>query len=107
MMISMSFVVINRDRRCNHTKEVLHETRPARDQCAKRFLHVQPFHRTIAERCDQLHQRSHCLISGAKDLDLTSIILRGALASDVAENIRFVENISEVISLGALGKVLG
>jgi nicotinamidase-related amidase len=52
----------------------------------------------------------YCVLStyrGARDADLTPIILRGALASDVLENIKFVENISELISLGALSKVLG
>jgi nicotinamidase-related amidase len=52
----------------------------------------------------------YCVLStyrGAKDLDLTPILLRGALASDVPENIRFVESISDIISYGALKKVLG
>jgi len=52
----------------------------------------------------------YCVLStcrGAKDLDLTPIILRGALASDIPENIKFVESISDLISYGALNKVLG
>jgi nicotinamidase-related amidase len=52
----------------------------------------------------------YCVLStarGAKDLDLTAIILRGSLASGVPENIRFVENISDLISYGALKKILG
>jgi nicotinamidase-related amidase len=52
----------------------------------------------------------HCVLStyrGAKDLDLTPILLRGSLASDIPENIRFVETISDVITYGALAKVLG
>ena len=51
-----------------------------------------------------------CVLStfrGAKDLDLTPIILRGALASDSLENIKFVENISDIISYGALKMILG
>jgi nicotinamidase-related amidase len=44
---------------------------------------------------------------GAKDLDLTPIILRGALASDIPENIKFVESITDFISYGALKTVLG
>jgi nicotinamidase-related amidase len=51
----------------------------------------------------------HCVLStyrGAKDLDLTPIILRGSLASGVLENIEFVESISDIISLRALKKVL-
>ncbi len=47
----------------------------------------------------------YCVLSthrGARDLDLTPIILRGALASDHPERIRFVEEISETISYGAL-----
>jgi len=52
----------------------------------------------------------YCVLAtcrGAEDLDLTSIILRGSLASGVAENIKFVESISNVISFQALKKVLG
>ncbi len=51
----------------------------------------------------------YCVLStyrGAEDLDLTPIILRGSLASGIPENIKFVESISEVISYGALKKVL-
>jgi nicotinamidase-related amidase len=51
----------------------------------------------------------YCVLStyrGAKDLDLTPILLRDSLASGVPENIRFVESISDVISYGALKKVL-
>jgi nicotinamidase-related amidase len=43
---------------------------------------------------------------GAKDLDLKPIILRGALASGNLEHIKFVENISDVISFGALRSFL-
>jgi nicotinamidase-related amidase len=46
-----------------------------------------------------------CVLStyrGAKDLDLNPILLVGSLASGVPENIRFVESVSQVISLGAL-----
>jgi nicotinamidase-related amidase len=52
----------------------------------------------------------YCVLStyrGAMDLDLTPIILRGSLASVTPENIRFVESISDIISYGALEKVLG
>ena len=51
----------------------------------------------------------YCVLStcrGAEDLDLTPILLRGALASSIPENIRFVESINNVISYGALKKVL-
>ncbi|MBU0496077.1 MAG: cysteine hydrolase [Chloroflexi bacterium] len=51
----------------------------------------------------------YCVLStyrGAEDLDLTPIILRGSLASSTLENIRFVESINDVISYGALEKVL-
>jgi nicotinamidase-related amidase len=50
-----------------------------------------------------------CVLStyrGARDLDMQPIILRGAIASGNSENIRFVENINEIISLGALEKLL-
>jgi nicotinamidase-related amidase len=51
-----------------------------------------------------------CVLStyrAAQDNDLTAIILRGALASDSRENIRFVESISELITFRALRKMLG
>jgi len=52
----------------------------------------------------------HCVLStyrGSMDLDLTPIILRGSLASDNLENIKFVESISNLISIGVLKKMLG
>jgi nicotinamidase-related amidase len=52
----------------------------------------------------------HCPLStyrGAQDLDLTPVILRGSLASGSLENIRFVESISDIVSYGALKRVLG
>ncbi len=52
----------------------------------------------------------HCVLStyrGAEDLDLTAIVLRGAIASGNPKYLRFVEAISEVISHGTLVKVLG
>jgi nicotinamidase-related amidase len=51
----------------------------------------------------------HCVLStyrGAQDYDLTPILLRGAIAGDKLENIRFVESISEIISFRALKKAL-
>ena len=51
----------------------------------------------------------HCVLStyrGAQDYDFTPIILRGSLASDNAEHIRFVEEITETISFGALKTML-
>jgi nicotinamidase-related amidase len=52
----------------------------------------------------------YCVLStyrGAEDIDgLTPIILRNSLASGSLENIRFVENISALISYEALKKVL-
>jgi nicotinamidase-related amidase len=51
----------------------------------------------------------YCVLSayrGAQDLDLTPILLRGSLASGTLENIRFVESISDVVSYGALKKLL-
>jgi len=50
-----------------------------------------------------------CVLStykGAQDYDFTPIILRGSLASDNAEHIRFVEEISETITFGALKALL-
>ena len=52
----------------------------------------------------------YCVLSacrGAEDVDLKSILLRGALASGTSENIRFVESICDIISLGSLRQVLG
>jgi nicotinamidase-related amidase len=50
-----------------------------------------------------------CVLStyrGAEDFDFKPIILKGSLASDKAEHIRFVEEISETISFGALKTLL-
>jgi nicotinamidase-related amidase len=52
----------------------------------------------------------YCVLStcrGARDLDLTPIIMRGAIASGVEENIRFVQNVEDIISYWALEKALG
>jgi nicotinamidase-related amidase len=43
---------------------------------------------------------------GAIDVDLFSVLLKGGLASYTLKNIAFVEEISEIISLGALEKFL-
>ena len=51
----------------------------------------------------------YCVLStykGAQDLDLTAIMLKGALASDNTEHIKFVEEITEIISYGALKTLL-
>lgn len=51
----------------------------------------------------------YCVLStyrGAQDCDFAPIILRGSLASGNAEHIRFVEEITETISLGALKTLL-
>jgi len=50
-----------------------------------------------------------CVLStcrGAEEYGVTAILLRGSLASGVAENIRFVEDVNNIISYGALQKVL-
>ena len=50
-----------------------------------------------------------CVLStyrGAQDLDLKPIIIRGALASADPETILFVERINDVISYGALRRML-
>ena len=52
----------------------------------------------------------YCVLStcrGAADRDLTPILLRGALASVELSHIPVVERINDVISFGALKKVLG
>ena len=51
----------------------------------------------------------HCVLStyrGALDQDLKPVLLRGSLASMKPEHIPFVENISDVISYGALRSFL-
>ena len=50
-----------------------------------------------------------CVLStyrGAEDFDFKPIILKGSLASNNTEHIRFVEEISEIISFGALETLL-
>jgi len=51
----------------------------------------------------------YCVLNtcrGAVDVDLTSILLRGSLASGMRENIKFVESINNIISYGAMIKIL-
>jgi len=51
----------------------------------------------------------HCVLStyrGAYEFDLTPIMLRGSLASRSEEHVRFVEEISETVSFGALKTLL-
>ncbi len=51
----------------------------------------------------------YCVLStyrGAMDHDLTPIILRRAIASPNPRNVRFVEDISELITYGALKKMV-
>ena len=51
----------------------------------------------------------YCVLAtyhGARDLDLTPIMLKGSLASGNPENIRFVEGICEVMTFGVLKKML-
>ena len=51
----------------------------------------------------------YCVLStirGAMDLDLTPIIIKDCLASAVKRNIRFVEDIHDTITFGALKKML-
>ena len=52
---------------------------------------------------------SQCVLStyrGAADLDYDPLILRGSLADASAERIRFVEDIHDLVSYGALVKLL-
>jgi nicotinamidase-related amidase len=51
----------------------------------------------------------YCVLSttrGAMDLDLTPIIIKDCLASAVLENIHFVENIHDLVTFGALKKMM-
>lgn len=50
-----------------------------------------------------------CVLStyrGAQDLDYTPILLRDANAGGSEENRKFVEKLSDIVTLGALGKML-
>jgi nicotinamidase-related amidase len=51
----------------------------------------------------------YCVLAtyhGARDLDLTPIMLKGSLASGNPENIKFVESICEIMTFGVLSKML-
>jgi nicotinamidase-related amidase len=51
----------------------------------------------------------YCVLStyrGALDNDLTPIILKKAIASGTEENIKFVENITEIITIKILEKII-
>ena len=52
---------------------------------------------------------AYCVLStyrGALDLDLTPVILKNAISSDNKEHIRFVEDISNIMSYSVLTKIL-
>jgi nicotinamidase-related amidase len=47
----------------------------------------------------------HCVLAtyrGAQDLDLTPIMIRGAIAADDPEEVKMVERVGEIVSFGAL-----
>ena len=51
----------------------------------------------------------YCVLStyrGAQDFDFTPIMLKSSLASENAEHIKFVEEITEIVSYGALKTLL-
>ena len=51
----------------------------------------------------------YCVLStyrGAKDKDITPILLKNAIASSNKDNIKFVEEISDVITIRVLDKIL-
>lgn len=51
----------------------------------------------------------YCVLStyrGAEDQDLTPILLKNAIASSNPQNIKFVEDISDLITYGALKKIV-
>ena len=55
------------------------------------------------------YSAEYCVLStyrGARDLDLNPVILRNSIASENPDNIKFVENICEIVSLGALENLL-
>ena len=55
------------------------------------------------------YSAAYCVLSGyrgAQDVDLKALVLLGAIASPVAEYIKFVEEITDTISLDALRAML-
>jgi len=55
------------------------------------------------------YSAEHCVLStyrGALDHDLTPIILKNAIASVNRENIRFVENVSDIVTVKVLNRIL-
>ncbi len=56
------------------------------------------------------YRAENCVLStcrGAADLDFLPVILRGAIASGNAENKRFVEGVTDIVSYSMLAKLLG
>jgi nicotinamidase-related amidase len=85
----------------------LHETRGSAfaGTALERELREQGVDTVIVTGCCA----KYCVLStcrGAEDLGLSAIVLCGALASSTPRNIGFVENVSEVISFGALSQVV-
>ena len=81
--------------------------------------HGSSFHRTgLTEKLEELkidtvfiagYRAEHCVLStyrGAKDDGLAAILIRGALSSPSQENIRFVECISDTVTVGNLKYLL-
>ena len=67
----------------------------------------------IKEKIDTIiitgYSAEYCVLStyrGALDNDLTPIILKNAIASENKRNITFVENISDLITIGILEKII-
>ena len=55
------------------------------------------------------YSAEHCVLStyrGAMDHDLTPVLLRNATASGNAENIKFVESVSDIITIKLLKKII-
>jgi len=55
------------------------------------------------------YRAENCVLStvrGAQDIDIDPIVLKGSIASGVSERVRFVEDISPLMSFGALAKAL-
>lgn len=90
---------------------------PADPRFAKHYgnaFNKTDLHRALQERgVDTLFltgfAASQCVLStyrGALDLDYTPLLIRGSLADASQERIRFVEDISNLLSYGALVKLL-
>ena len=69
----------------------------------KKFFDISP---AIKRSLEDAIENINAAYRGAEDADLKPVILTGAMASGNPDHIKMVENITDVISLGALKKVI-